>query len=163
MRNKKIIFAILAVTAAAVWAFAQAVQDGGAGEKKLVADAANAEMVALGKKVYGQYCAKCHGENLEGQPNWRKKNPDGTLPAPPHDAAGHTWHHADAINFKYTKFSGREFDSKKFKSAMPSFKEILSDVEILSVLTYIKSQWPQNIQAKHKQINEREMKGGKGR
>jgi mono/diheme cytochrome c family protein len=33
------------------------------------ADATNAQLVAQGRVVYGQYCASCHGANLEGQPN----------------------------------------------------------------------------------------------
>ena len=41
---------------------------------------------------YQEYCASCHGVNLEGQANWRSRNQDGTLPAPPHDETGHTWH-----------------------------------------------------------------------
>jgi hypothetical protein len=28
-----------------------------------------------------------------------QRKPDGKLPAPPHDASGHTWHHADAQLF----------------------------------------------------------------
>ncbi|WP_201722137.1 c-type cytochrome, partial [Sulfitobacter sp. HI0023] len=26
--------------------------------------------VALGKAIYDDYCAACHGANLEGQPDW---------------------------------------------------------------------------------------------
>ena len=54
---------------------------------------------------YQEYCASCHGVNLEGQSNWRSRNEDGTLPAPPHDETGHTWHHETEMLFEYTKRS----------------------------------------------------------
>src|SRR5204863_80186 len=41
--------------------------------------------VALGANVYAQNCAACHGAKLEGQPDWRRRLPNGRLPAPPHD------------------------------------------------------------------------------
>ena len=31
----------------------------------------NKSVVALGGSVYQAHCAECHGQNLEGQPNWR--------------------------------------------------------------------------------------------
>lgn len=54
------------------------------------ADVSNPPLVALGEVLYQQQCAACHGPDLEGQPNWRLRNDDGTLPAPPHDITGHT-------------------------------------------------------------------------
>ncbi len=47
--------------------------------------------VRIGREVYLQYCASCHGRRGEGEPNWREPNARGELPAPPHDAEGHTW------------------------------------------------------------------------
>ena len=52
-----------------------------------------------GYNNYQEYCASCHGVNLEGQPNWRDFKEDGTLPAPPHDETGHTWHHDTKMLF----------------------------------------------------------------
>jgi len=52
----------------------------------------NRNLVAASEN-YQELCASCHGVNLEGQPNWREYKADGSLPAPPHDEAGHTWHH----------------------------------------------------------------------
>jgi hypothetical protein len=62
-------------------------------------DATDPALVALGKEVY----AACHGEHLEGQPSWRQRLPNGRLPAPPHGAAGRTWHHPDRELFEITK------------------------------------------------------------
>ena len=63
----------------------------------------DAAVTALGQRVYAAQCAACHGAGLEGQPNWRERGPDGRLPAPPHDASGHTWHHPDELLFRITK------------------------------------------------------------
>ena len=46
----------------------------------------------LGKTVYMENCASCHGAVLEGQVNWQQRDSDGYMPAPPHDVSGHTWH-----------------------------------------------------------------------
>ena len=51
------------------------------------------DVVTHGAQIYAAACASCHGADLEGQPNWRFRNADGRLPAPPHDETGHTWHH----------------------------------------------------------------------
>ena len=64
----------------------------------------DADFVMRGKTVYAEHCASCHGENLEGEDKWRRRKSDGRLPAPPHDASGHTWHHHDWLLFKLTKF-----------------------------------------------------------
>ncbi len=50
----------------------------------------DAAVTALGQQVYTARCAACHDARLEGQPHWRERGPDGRLPAPPHDASGHT-------------------------------------------------------------------------
>jgi len=67
------------------------------------ADADDARQVALGASVYRDHCASCHGANLEGQPDWKSRKPDGRFPAPPHDETGHTWHHPDETLFDLTK------------------------------------------------------------
>ena len=119
------------------------------------ADPKNPKFVAMGKTLYAKHCAACHGKNLEGQtPNWRQPMPDGTFPAPPHDASGHTWHHPDAMLFKVIKYSRTQSSDKSFKSTMPAFKKILSDEEIWSVLSYIKSTWPDAIQQRHDTLNQ---------
>lgn len=109
---------------------------------------AKADNVALGKKVYESHCAACHGMNLEGQPNWRTRRPDGKLPAPPHDATGHTWEHSDAILFSVVKNGMAHHAGAKYRSDMPAFKGKLTDAEIWAAIAYIKSKWPERIQKK---------------
>ncbi|MEQ3749500.1 MAG: c-type cytochrome [Celeribacter sp.] len=101
--------------------------------------------MARAEQLYQENCAACHGANLEGQPNWRSPGPDGILPAPPHDASGHTWHHDDAMLFDYTRLGGQEAMAREglqFDSGMPGFGDVLSDAEIRAILDYIKSTWP---------------------
>ena len=110
------------------------------------ADADNPEQMALGKRLYAEYCASCHGANLEGQKNWRQPLPEGGLPALPHDQSGHTWHHHDKLLFDYTQRGGQVIAPKGFKSNMPgfgkNFESSLSDGDIWVILAFIKSSWP---------------------
>ncbi|SMX41440.1 c-type cytochrome [Actibacterium lipolyticum] len=103
-----------------------------------------------GAQIYGESCASCHGAKLEGQPDWRTPRDDGTLPAPPHDASGHTWHHDTALLFNYTKFGGAKTLEARgvtgFQSGMPAFDDALTDDDIYDVLAYIRAQWPTRIQ-----------------
>lgn len=105
------------------------------------ADASDATKVALGAKIYAQNCASCHGANLEGQPNWRRRLPSGRMPAPPHDESGHTWHHPDDVLFGITKYGVARYAPPGYQSDMPAFAAKLSDEEIWAVLAFIKSRW----------------------
>lgn len=108
--------------------------------------------LAQGQQIYAEACAACHGARLEGQPEWRSRKPDGKLPAPPHDASGHTWHHGDGDLFTLTKYGPAPFAPPGYRSDMPAFAEILSDEQIRDVLAYIKSTWPPEIQARQAAI-----------
>lgn len=113
--------------------------------------------VAAGATGYADNCAACHGEKLEGQPNWRTPGDDGALPAPPHDASGHTWHHDNALLFNYTKLGGQKLLEMNgivdFKSGMPGFGEQLSDAQIWDILAYIQSTWPSKVQEANASLN----------
>ncbi|MBF0250526.1 MAG: c-type cytochrome [Alphaproteobacteria bacterium] len=117
------------------------------------ADADNVEAVALGQTLYGQHCAECHGAALQGQPNWRTPQEDGTLPAPPHNDTGHTWHHPDSYLFGYTKLGGQAMIPADYKSAMPAFQDKLKDADIWAVLSYIKSRWSDNSRMRQERLN----------
>ena len=112
-------------------------------------------LVDLGKAIYAENCASCHGVVLEGQANWRQRDAEGYLPAPPHDETGHTWHHPDPYLFLMTKYGIEEMIGKSYPNNMPAYKDKLTDEEILAVLSYIKSTWSSRIQRQHDQINAR--------
>jgi len=110
--------------------------------------------VAQGQSVYAAQCARCHGANLEGQPNWQERLANGRLPAPPHDASGHTWHHPDAQLFGITKKGLGPYAPTGYQSDMPAFEGVLSDEQIAAVLAYIKSKWPTDVRERQARLNE---------
>ena len=115
-------------------------------------DQTDPTQVKLGQRVYIEACASCHGATLGGQPNWQRKLANGRLPAPPHDVSGHTWHHADPVLFKITKYGPAAYPGG-YDTDMPAFVDRLSDGEIAAVLAYIKSTWPLEIQARQARLN----------
>jgi mono/diheme cytochrome c family protein len=115
-----------------------------------------AEQIKLGRTLYSENCASCHGAKLEGQPDWRKRKANGRMPAPPHDATGHTWHHRDDQLFKITKFGTEAIVGDFYKSDMIGFADVLTDVEIHAVLAFIKSTWPKRIRKRVDRINRRQ-------
>lgn len=134
--------AAVAVTAVAGWLLWPSARGGRV-------DPADVVQVVLGKEVYRQRCASCHGARLEGQPDWRIRKPDGRLPAPPHDESGHTWHHPDEQLFRLTKFGLKPpLAPAGYQSDMPAFGSDLTDDQIWAVLAFIKSEWPAEIRAR---------------
>ena len=115
----------------------------------------DAAVVELGRVVYAENCASCHGIALGGQANWRQRDADGYLPAPPHDETGHTWHHPDSYLFTMTKYGIEKMIGKPYPNNMPAYEDKLTDEEILAVLSYIKSTWSGRTQRQHDQINAR--------
>ena len=105
--------------------------------------ALSAEVIEQGRQIYADQCASCHGAQLEGQPEWKTPLPSGRLPAPPHDAGGHTWHHPDDILFRIVREGTAAIVGGGYESDMPGFADLLSDAEIRAVLAYIKSTWPE--------------------
>lgn len=101
-------------------------------------------IVAAGEVVYQSQCAACHGQYLEGQSDWRSRDENGLLRAPPHDATGHTWHHADDLLFELTKYGpGAVLRDGTYKTVMPAFEATLTDEQIIAVLSFIKNTWPE--------------------
>ncbi len=95
------------------------------------------DRVAHGESLYTQYCAGCHGANLEGAADWKQRLPDGSLPPPPHDSSGHTWHHPDSLLLSIIADGGNPTDNSK----MPAFKDKLDDDQIIAILEFLKSKW----------------------
>ena len=113
----------------------------------------NLSMVNLGEIVYQNNCSSCHGLNLEGQKNWKERDADGYMPAPPHDQTGHTWHHNDQYLFNITKYGIEKSLQLNYPNNMPIYDDVLTDIEILASLSYIKSKWPEKIQKIHDEMN----------
>jgi mono/diheme cytochrome c family protein len=112
--------------------------------------------IARGETLYAEHCAACHGAKLEGQPNWQSPLPSGRLPAPPHDASGHTWHHPDGVLFRITREGTAAVVGGGYESDMPGFEGILDDEDIRAILAFIKSTWPERERAYQAQMSRRE-------
>ncbi len=152
-RNKILLIVIVTVVLAGsvyFWKF-----DMSTSGDSLALQPGNSTLVNSGKELYNSYCASCHGKNLEGQPDWKSRNKDDKLPAPPHDKTGHTWHHPDELLFKITKFGTASIAGDNYKTDMLGYKDQLSDKEIIAILSYIKSTWPDIIKKRHDEINAR--------
>jgi len=113
----------------------------------------DAQAVAAGQRIYAEHCAACHGADLEGEADWRVRDADGYLPAPPHSEEGHTWHHPDAQLFAITKYGTEALVGGTYRSRMMGYEDVLSDDEIVQTLAYIKSRWPDHVIQRHDEIN----------
>ncbi len=139
---------ILAALLLAPLAIAACSSSPGKSEATPVAEVSPTPPPRTGQEIFASTCAACHGAAGEGQPNWHIRNEDGTLPAPPLNGTGHTWHHPDGWLYRVVSQGGKIQESPSvpgFKSAMPAFGETFSDDEIIDVLTYVKSLWGDRI------------------
>lgn len=125
----------------------------GVASSTAVAHAANAplpldpNLVKSGHEIYQQYCPSCHGADAQGAPNWQERDANGELPAPPHNAQGHTWRHSDADLYMMVSKGWRDPFNKTQRLTMPAFGDVLSPEQIRAVITYLKTLWtPEEIQ-----------------
>ena len=99
---------------------------------------------SAGQEIFATNCAVCHGVSGEGQPDWHIKRSDGTLPPPPLNGDGHTWHHGDGLLYRIISQGGKTLEDPNypgFKSGMPAFGERLTHEETVEVIEYVKSLW----------------------
>ena len=89
-----------------------------------------------GARLYAQYCAACHGPDLEGDPDWKVPNADGSYPPPPHDSSGHTWHHPVPQLVELVLRGPRAPGS-----TMPRFDGTLDEAEVAAIIEYFRSTW----------------------
>lgn len=99
----------------------------------------------LGQVTFEQNCASCHGKDGEGiVKDWKKRQADGSYPAPPVNGSAHAWHHSPK-----TLLSTINNGGAKLGGQMPAFKDQLSEEEKQALLDYMYSLWPKDIQAKY--------------
>jgi mono/diheme cytochrome c family protein len=98
-------------------------------------------LVSVGRAIYPQHCASCHGANAQGASNWQERDERGELPAPPHDSEGHTWRHSDADLYQMVSKGWRDPFNKTKRLTMPAFGDVLSHQQIVAVITYLKTLW----------------------
>lgn len=108
-------------------------------------------VIAVGWTLYEANCAGCHGM------------PDGSAvpaisasgKAPPlHDESGHTWQHPDYALFRLVRDGIAVANCVPVDpELMPKFKGIVNDSELVAILSYIKSTWPDAVRKDHDQVN----------
>lgn len=156
MATKRLYLGLLAVgfAAAAAGGYVAFVKGSDVAASRLLMPQ-DSQVTALGQRLYAENCASCHGVNLQGEADWQTPNADGTMPAPPHDVSGHTWHHDSQMLFDMTRDGVAEtVGLEGYVSNMPAYRDILTDEEIIAVLSYIKSTWPDAIRAGHDRLDE---------
>jgi mono/diheme cytochrome c family protein len=96
--------------------------------------------IELGKIVFKNNCASCHGKKGQGIiKNWRVQI-NGKYPPPPLDGTAHTWHHSPALLLKIINNGGVPNGG-----SMPAFKNKLNENEKQAVLDYLYSIWPDTV------------------
>ncbi|MCW8983203.1 MAG: cytochrome c [Gammaproteobacteria bacterium] len=93
--------------------------------------------VSRGGKIFQANCAECHGKSAEGAANWRQINAQGKYPAPPLNGTGHAWHHPYKMLGHVIKNG-----SPGGQGDMPAWKEKLNDQQIMDVMEWFISKWP---------------------
>ena len=106
--------------------------------------------IESGEKVYAAHCAECHGARGEATPDWRRREPDGSFPPPPLNGSAHTWHHPFEVLARQIKFGAPGGAGK-----MPTFQGKLTDEEIINVIAWVQSLWPDEIYAQWWAIQQR--------
>jgi mono/diheme cytochrome c family protein len=153
-RTRRLVLAISAITVAGCGGLALR----GPSEvtpTAVILPALDPNQVARGRQVYVQNCARCHGQNAEGAPNWQQPDARGDLPPPPHDDSGHTWRHSDAQLAEIIRNGLRDRFNKTPELTMPPFMNQLTDQEIAAVITYFKSLWFPEHRAYQEEQNQR--------
>lgn len=145
------VFAAVTLSAVAVPAFVSAQQAEPQQANLFPYDDAGA--VARGSVLYADNCASCHGAELEGQDNLRAPGPNGRALAPPHDETGHTWHHPDIQLFQIIKLGTAALVGNGYESDMAGYEGVLTDAEIIEIMAYVKSTWPNEITNRHNAMN----------
>ena len=134
-----ILMVLLAIVVAGCNQRSQDTADGTGGIPPKETDAAT---LAMGEKIYRDNCAKCHGNDAQGDPQWRKVGADGQYPPPPLNGTGHSWHHSRAVLHDIIKNG-----SPPGQGNMPAWGGKLSDAQIDAVISYIQSLWPDDVYA----------------
>lgn len=94
------------------------------------------EQVSIGKPLYAEYCAGCHGGSGQGGRNWDRLGKDGNYPPQPLNGAGHSWHHSrDSLEKTIAKGGTHP------GATMPGFEDVLNYQQRLAVIAAFQEFW----------------------
>ncbi len=100
------------------------------------------EVLTRGAEIYVANCQVCHGDS---------NGTGGTGKAPPHNKAGHTWHHPDAQLREWVLNGKLGFGSP----GMPALVDKVTEPELDAILTFIKTWWTAEQRASQADISQR--------
>lgn len=109
-------------------------------KKKIIKRNVEPRIYSKGQRLYQLNCAECHGRQGEGAKNWRTPDKNGKNQPPPLNGTGHTWHHSPKALMRVINNG-----TGKIGGNMPAWKDKLSKSEIKLILTWITSQWSDEI------------------
>ena len=93
------------------------------------------DLISLGKEVFRNNCAVCHGQKAQGLIlPWNQPLNDGSYPAPPLNGSAHAWHHP----LKWLIFTIHNGGTPT-GGKMPGFKDKLSLEEQASTIAYFQN------------------------
>lgn len=108
-------------------------------------------VTSIGRTLYTANCAGCHGmTDGSAAPT---ANVSGKVP-PLHDESGHTWQHPDYALFRLVRDGIAVANCVPVDpELMPKFKGIVSDSELVAILSYIKSTSPDAVRKDQDRVN----------
>ncbi len=133
--NKYIVTAMLAGLLSGCDAFQSSSQTLQQTDKTGLERETDPAVIVAGASLYQRHCAACHGDNAEGDADWRQRDAEGKFPPPPLNGAGHAWHHSTQRLVEMVA-EGTEPQGK-----MPGWQGKLSQKEIESIVAWLQAQW----------------------
>ena len=104
--------------------------------------------LALGKTVFKNNCAVCHGEQAQGlAADWRKRLADGSFPPPPLNGSAHAWHHPMSVLLATIQEGGAPVGG-----VMPAFKNRLNESQQRAAIAYFQNFWPEQTYRQWQQL-----------
>jgi mono/diheme cytochrome c family protein len=100
------------------------------------------DLIQRGATLYTANCLSCHGGASGGKLR--------DIP-PPHNANGHTWHHADQ-QLTDMILNGIPFSLEAQR--MPAFKDKLTEEDVKAILASIKTWWTEEQRAGQRRVTE---------
>ena len=94
----------------------------------------------IGQGLFDSHCASCHGLGAVGNPNWRQPDANGLIRPPPLNGTAHAWHHPLRVLYEQIMRG-----SAPGVGNMPAFKDVLTRGEVLAIIAYFQSLWPDQI------------------
>ena len=106
--------------------------------------------ITRGGKLFQENCAKCHGKQAQGAPDWQKMDANGKFPPPPLNGTAHAWHHPRAVLVD-TIIKG----TVKQGGNMPAWKDRLSEEQINDIIAWFQSKWSDEIYSAWYEMDQR--------